>query len=279
MIVRTAILIGMVVTACVSGQEINPASGVPERVRDVLVAKCGACHGPDVAKPKGRFGDVHDLASVAKKYVKAGDAEESELWWYLNGEPDLMPPKKSKAGPLTLEEWALIRWWIDSGARSPEAGQAASPRDALERKSDDDDLGNPTVAAFHVVLVHFPIALAIAALLAELLVMTGREGFATTARFCLVLAFVSAFASAWSGWAAGDGYEGGTFAERVDVHRWIGVSALAALGLGTALIPAARSGGRARVLYRLALVLGAVLVGLTGHFGGELIHGVGHLFG
>ena len=31
----------------------------------VFSAKCAVCHGPDVKKPKGRFGYVTDLARVA----------------------------------------------------------------------------------------------------------------------------------------------------------------------------------------------------------------------
>lgn len=235
------------------------------------MAKCAECHGPDLTRPKGRFGFVNDLAKVAEKYVTPNDVEDSELWFYLTGELDLMPPKKAKAGPLTTDEFALIRWWITAGAPAPkDVVPEASKAEA------NPDEGNPVVAASHVLLVHFPIALIWAALLAELLAMTGRDGFAGTARFCLVLALLSAFLTAWSGWAAGDAFPDDP---QVDDHRWLGVAGLSALACASLLIPAARKGGRGRVFYRLMLLVAGVLIALTGHLGGELVHGVGHLLG
>jgi len=236
----------------------------------VLLEKCSECHGPDVRRPKGRFGFVDDLRRVAKKYVTPGDVDESELWWYLSGEQELMPPKKADKGPLSVDEFALIRWWILAGAPAPAAAMpGGAPREA------DEDTGTAIIASSHVVLVHFPIALAWAALLAELLVLMGRPRFATTARFCVVLAFLTAFATAFSGWSAGDSWS----AERVDTHRWLGVGAFATLGLATILIPQAPKRAWARLLYRLFIFAGAGLVAAAGYLGGELIPGAGHLFG
>jgi hypothetical protein len=47
----------------------------------VFSARCAACHGPDLAKPKGRFGYVLDLARVAgnPEMIVPGAPGESEL--------------------------------------------------------------------------------------------------------------------------------------------------------------------------------------------------------
>src|SRR5262249_23562337 len=61
-------------------------------VRDVFAAKCAGCHGSDLAKPKGRFGYVLDLARVASnpEMVVPFRPSESELWELVqHGE---MPP-------------------------------------------------------------------------------------------------------------------------------------------------------------------------------------------
>ncbi|MFL5338720.1 MAG: c-type cytochrome domain-containing protein [Gemmataceae bacterium] len=85
-------------------------------VRSVFAAKCAACHGPEVAKPKGRFGYVTDLARVAanREMVVPGAPAESELWELVRrGE---MPPNDSSTGPLSAQQKEVIRAWIEAGA-------------------------------------------------------------------------------------------------------------------------------------------------------------------
>lgn len=245
----------------------DPAVGLPEQVREIFAAKCTECHGSDVARPKGRFGYVDDLERVAKKYVKPGDVEESELWWYLTGEQELMPPKKAKSGPMTLGELAVVRWWILDGAK---ASVAVTP----SVSGDGDEDGSSFLARSHVLIVHFPIALVFAALLAEVLSMwRGSAGLGATGRFCIALAAVGALLAAFSGWPAGDAWN----PARVDTHRWLGVAAMTTAVLAALVAPlAARGAGRARTTYRVLLVAAAVLVGLAGHQGGLLVHGEGY---
>src|SRR3954468_11728660 len=89
-----------------------PAGDAAAEVRAVFSAKCAGCHGPSLAKPKGRFGYVLDLARVAgdpEKIIR-GAPNESELWELVRrGE---MPPEDSPAGPLTGDQKETIRAWI-----------------------------------------------------------------------------------------------------------------------------------------------------------------------
>src|SRR5262245_43076916 len=81
-----------------------PAGDTAAEVRAVFSAKCTACHGPALAKPKGRFGYVLDLARVAgnREMVVPGAPDESELWGLVRrGE---MPPDDSPAGPLSPDQ-------------------------------------------------------------------------------------------------------------------------------------------------------------------------------
>src|SRR5262249_4598145 len=68
-------------------------------VKMVFQAKCVQCHGPQLPKPKGKFGYVLDLKRVAANpdLVVPGKPEESQLWDLIdNGE---MPAENAKAGP------------------------------------------------------------------------------------------------------------------------------------------------------------------------------------
>src|SRR5579862_2856562 len=74
----------------------------------VFSAKCAGCHGPNLAKPKGRFGYVLELARVAgnPEMVVPSSPEESELWELVRrGE---MPPEESPTGPLSNAEKEII---------------------------------------------------------------------------------------------------------------------------------------------------------------------------
>ncbi len=84
--------------------------------RFIFSAKCAGCHGPNLSKPKGRFGYVLDLARVAanREMVVPSFPDESELWELVGrGE---MPPEDAPTGPLSAEEKGVIRAWIAAGA-------------------------------------------------------------------------------------------------------------------------------------------------------------------
>jgi mono/diheme cytochrome c family protein len=88
----------------------------------VFSAKCAGCHGPNLAKPKGRFGYVLDLARVAgnPELVIPSSPQESELWEHVHR--DEMPPADAPSGPLSPEQKEVIRAWIAAGA--PKAASA-----------------------------------------------------------------------------------------------------------------------------------------------------------
>ncbi len=100
-------------------------------------AKCAACHGPDLAKPEGRFGYVLDLRRIAAnpEMVIPGSPDESELWVLVKkGE---MPPPDSADVPLTEIQKEIIRTWIESGAPVDNVHKAAPSQ--LGRESDRID--------------------------------------------------------------------------------------------------------------------------------------------
>lgn len=135
------------------------------------------------------------------------------------------------------------------------------------------------VGKFHPMAVHFPIALMVAAALAELLGMaTGREMFTPAARFSVWCAGISAVAAAGLGWCFA-GFQLVDPMQLKTVHRWVGTAAgLWAIPLVFFCHLSYREGGRTwRKWYMLVLFVGVALVGAAGLLGGALIYGWDHL--
>jgi mono/diheme cytochrome c family protein/uncharacterized membrane protein len=237
-------------------------------VRAIFKEKCAACHGPELAKPKGRFGYILDLKRLAAnpELVVSGKPDESALWQIIRR--DEMPPSK----PLPADEKDAVRAWIVSGA-PPVA-------DEVVRTSSVRELGVDTrrlldaVGRFHLALLHFPIAFLIAAAVIDLRSATKTgTGPSPALRFCVLAGAVTAVLAATLGWAyAAAGHGTGTPAT-LAWHRWLGTG-VAAWSVGAALVVerAARRGKHSSAA-QLLVLLGAFLVGATAYFGGALVHG------
>lgn len=133
----------------------------------------------------------------------------------------------------------------------------------------------------HPVAVHFPIALAIAAFIAEsLFFITLRGLYADAARFAIAAAAVTAIVTVAFGWSAGAfAHYPGDLAKVLLFHRWAGTSA-GVLIVGTAILSELshrRERSRAlKTAYRCGLLLSVLAVGLAGHLGATLIYGNNH---
>ena len=104
------------------GVELRPVDFARE-VRPVLAERCFGCHGPDKQQASLRL-DVRDGTwlggSSGTSAVVAYDAERSELIRRVTSEAgaERMP---AKGPPLSGEEIALLRTWIDQGAPWPDS--------------------------------------------------------------------------------------------------------------------------------------------------------------
>jgi mono/diheme cytochrome c family protein len=160
------------------------ASSTPQilanHVHAIFQARCTECHGANLARPKGQFGYVLDLARVAAnpKMVVPGVPAQSEI--YQTVLHDEMPPPKSRRPPLTAEEKEIVKSWIEAGAPAalPEVdATTATPPLTLGRRV-LRDLGQ-----FHPPSTHFPIALLLVALPAEFLWELTRKDSWKTSRW------------------------------------------------------------------------------------------------
>ena len=91
-------------------------------IRPILSGHCFACHGPDEKHREAHLRlDVREEALRERDGTRAivpGEPEESEvLARVVSHDPeDAMPPPKSKRPPLSEEEIATVRRWIEQGA-------------------------------------------------------------------------------------------------------------------------------------------------------------------
>ncbi len=277
-----ALLIGA--RACGAGEPEAEGVVLAGQVREIFEAKCLDCHGPELPRPKGKFGYVLDLKRVAANanFVVRGQPEKSDLYDLVFS--DEMPGEDADVPPLTKSEKETVRRWIELGAPEPAASEkpvAASANGAeLQIQMPGWKRALRWVGRFHPVSTHFPVALMLVAVLAEGLAWwTRRESWHQTVRFIVVLAGLGALATAGLGWinASFTSYVGQS-AAILGWHRWLGTSTAvwALVCAGLAVLSECREGSKDRQRLRGALLCGAVLVSVTGFLGSALIYGLDH---
>lgn len=269
------------------------------RVLAIFEEKCAECHDEATARPRGDFGYVLDLASVAANpdMIVRGKPEQSEL--YLMVEDDEMPGDEASVPPLTSEEKDIVKRWVVAGAPSelPAATSVVTgTTQGVEPKPNETSTSSPTVVArklatgqrilrilgqFHPPSSHFPIALLIAAFPAEAMwKLTRKRSWKATVRFCIMLGAVSAVVTAALGWCNGafSSYVGAS-AQVLTWHRWLGTGT-AVWAVGTAVLSElAHKEGNPRSLryaFRAVLAVGIVLVSVSGYLGASLVYGLKH---
>src|SRR3954466_5869672 len=111
----TLLLLATLVRAQAAGSEDEGAKAAA-RVRDIFEAKCLDCHGPELPRPKGKFGYVLDLQRMADNpdYVVRGNPDKSELYKLVAN--DEMPGEDANVPPLTKDEKEIVRRWVELGA-------------------------------------------------------------------------------------------------------------------------------------------------------------------
>ncbi len=263
-----------------NGEGVKMAS----RVREIFEAKCLDCHGPELPRPKGKFGYVLDLKRMADnpEYVERGKPDNSELFKMVFN--DEMPGEDANVPALTPEEKEIVRRWIELGAPDapPVTDEHPAPA-AAEPEQKHIPLWKKAiewVGRFHPLSTHFPVALMLVAVFAESLAWwTRRESWLHTVRFLVILAGAAGLATAVLGWI--NAYFS-SYSKEVGAllwwHRWLGsVAAVWAVVCAVLIIlHECQEGTPQRQRFRGALLLGAALIGVSGFLGSALIYGLDH---
>jgi len=201
---------------------------IAQQVHDIFEEKCLDCHGPELPRPKGKFGYVLDLKRVADNpdYVTRGNPEKSDL--YVMVRDDEMPGEDANVPPLSAQQKEIVRRWIEVGApcELPNAAEKEQPA-VVSATAPEMPLWKRTVrwiGRFHPVSTHFPVALMYVAVLAEAFAWwTKRETWLQTVRFLVVIGALGALVAASLGWvnASFTSYVGSS-AAILKWHRWLG---------------------------------------------------------
>lgn len=140
---------------------------------------------------------------------------------------------------------------------------------------------------FHPVVVHFPLALLLVAMVTEAVSWAARKpALHEFGGWNLQLGAAGAVVAAALGWALAEAGDVETaMRQTLFWHRWLGVAA-AVWAVATVVLwhwsRNARNGregeagpgeGRRLAIYRAMLLIGGTLVAITGHLGGVLIYG------
>jgi mono/diheme cytochrome c family protein/uncharacterized membrane protein len=254
-------------------QEAVPVQDLGGEVRGIFATKCAGCHGPDLAKPKGRFGYVLDLRKVAAnpEMVIPHRPDESELWVLVSR--DEMPPADSPQGSLTPAEKEIVRAWIADGAPDASTPSEITTTLAPAPLSTADRMIR-WLGKFHLLLLHFPIALILAAALGEAWAVWRRSAIPSDAvRYCLLLGAIAAIPTAGLGWLFAAAGNGVSSPQLLMAHRWLGTTAAVWLVVAAVSSEQDARRGRRSLRMRLLLIGGVGLIALTAHLGGLLDRG------
>jgi mono/diheme cytochrome c family protein len=119
------LIAGMTLQADVDVSKLPP----PATQKDVTFAKdikpifekaCFNCHGEEKQKAKLRVDSIEAIKKGSEngEVIVVGKSDKSSLVHSVAGlVEDMMMPPEGKADPLTKEQIALLRAWIDQGAK------------------------------------------------------------------------------------------------------------------------------------------------------------------
>jgi uncharacterized membrane protein/mono/diheme cytochrome c family protein len=138
----------------------------------------------------------------------------------------------------------------------------------------------------HPLVVHFPLALGLVAIGAEWWRgLSRREGMSPLTLPLLWIAAISAVASTATGWVNASYERGSGDDAALDLHRWIGTATTAGfvvLAWWCQILAAQATASTAKTMaalgtFRWAALVGGIAMSVTGHLGGDLVHGKGYL--
>jgi uncharacterized membrane protein len=283
-------------TTAASVEDVKDIKSVRELTEQTLVvlrAKCADCHGPQLAKPKKKFGYCLDLGRMAAnpKYVVPFKPDASKLWTQIN--ENEMPPEDAKCGPMTTQQKAIIKQWIMMGApESPALAQLHGGGGGAAHETEDTSSGSGLpffkrlirlIGKFHPLIAHFPIALLVGAAVAELAWLHTRQHWLTGAvRFCTLFGAAGALVTASFGWADAVFHSSDVI---LTTHRWLGTAGaiwalpvviLSERGFYKRRLDPDRAGDP-RPWFTIMLFVGVALIGIAAHFGGDLVYGTDYL--
>jgi uncharacterized membrane protein/mono/diheme cytochrome c family protein len=258
-----------------------PTADRSRNIRERFQRHCDTCHGADGRgeEARDRLPEIPDFTDAS---WQARRADAKLLASSHDGKCSEKPPHRGKIDEAPARGLvAYVRAFARTTGKSEQAD-----RDGPARDEQAEDV--PTgcffeklirwLGRFHPASVHFPIALLTAAAVAELLRMaTGKPAFDAIARYCAWFCVFTALVAGTLGWFMGR-FRLTDASWVMMTHRWLGTSTVVCAGLALVLGELSRRPDRrrTRMVYRIAVLALAVLVSVTGFFGGAVAYGLDH---
>ena len=295
--ISTLFLLSLLCLASAKYIQAQDQSSIVSFEADVLpifIAHCAECHVGDSAK-----NDLYVLERDSLMgYIDDASAADSSLWTdYLiapsrkvDEDSLVMPP----SGPLKTKDLAILKLWMDEGSPWPDKfATATDPALSSTDETTSVEQGSVTptsviaaVGYFHPAVVHFPISmLLVGGAFAMISYIGGGQNAKRFALWCLIIGAISAIGSTVAGWgfAIQRGYtpnlmkwsSAGMSEDNALMfrHQWLGIFTAAAASLFAILAIFSMRRARSGHIWRLGLIGCAMLVGITGHQGGEMVYG------
>ena len=95
-------------------------------IKPIFEKACFKCHGEEKQKAKLRVDSVEAIKKGSEngEVIVVGKSDKSSLVHSVAGlVEDMMMPPEDKGDPLTKDQIALLRAWIDQGAKEKWVGQ------------------------------------------------------------------------------------------------------------------------------------------------------------
>jgi hypothetical protein len=130
---RTTHLIALGLSAILAMPMAAPGEGVDyaTQIKPILSARCYSCHSALRQKSGLRL----DTAAMLIKggdsgsAIEPGKSADSLVVQYITGEGGIRMPPEDDGAPLKDDQIALLKKWIDEGARAPDEPTPPDPRD------------------------------------------------------------------------------------------------------------------------------------------------------
>ena len=281
---RTLFLIFSMVALTITAAQAQDNVSFEHEIKPFFQKYCFECH-------EGEDADSFRMDNDEMlEYVKAGDAEGSDLYSHmLLGDDDdlLMPPIDYSPRP-TGPEMMLVKAWIQQGANTggDEDGSMAAPVGAPAPVSNFEKHIYNAIGSLHTAAVHIPIGLLLAAGLFGLLSLRGSFVMSDCAYYCLWLGTWGAIFACVSGWWYSPMEHRGTVVEFNDLfdqthkvfwHRTGGLIVTIVAFLVCLIAKRTRDiDPDEGTFWKLGAIAVAAGMGWVGHEGGELTYGKDH---
>jgi mono/diheme cytochrome c family protein/uncharacterized membrane protein len=258
-----------------------PEAPAPPGMAELFRQRCVKCHGADGTgnKARKRLPEIPDFTDPSWQARRADSKLVASI---LDGKGDDMPPARGKISAEQARGLvAYLRAFAPTMKESAdEELEGIAPGAAAEDKPPRGFFEKLIrwFGKFHPPVVHFPIALLTAAAVAELLrISTDKPVFDAISRYCLWFGTITALVSGVLGWFRG-GFRLTDPSWVMLTHRWLGTSTvvLALLVLVLYEVTCHLKPHRSRIWFQVPLIVLAVLVSVTGFFGGAVVYGLNH---